>query len=368
MLSFLSIRNTAIIDDLTVEFAPGMNCISGETGAGKSIIIDSVCYLLGDKMSKDIIRRGSSSSEITGVFNTDPQDARISAVLSELGIDPEEDGTVVIYRAFSDQSRNVCRINDRIVTVSALKRLGEALVDVYGQHDSHSLLSAQNHINYLDAFAGPGFENALAAYRVKLSEHKKTLELIDELNVDPMKRAQLIDLLTFQVGEIEGASLRSGEDDELEAKQKLIDNAEKIRDSLAFALEMLDGSGGYDQQSGAMSELDNAAAKLSSIEKFSPEFGELASKLKEAYYILEDVRDTLSDDTDEYSFDEGEARRIEQRIDLIYDLKRKYGKTVNDIIAFGADARERLDKLLDSEETARKLLKKSEEEIAELRK
>ena len=176
MLSFLSIRNTAIIDDLTVEFAPGMNCISGETGAGKSIIIDSVCYLLGDKMSKDIIRRGSSSSEITGVFNTDPQDARISAVLSELGIDPEEDGTVVIYRAFSDQSRNVCRINDRIVTVSALKRLGEALVDVYGQHDSHSLLSAQNHINYLDAFAGPGFENAIAAYRVKLSEHKTTLE------------------------------------------------------------------------------------------------------------------------------------------------------------------------------------------------
>ena len=368
MLSYLTVKNIAIIDYLSFDFDSGMNCITGETGAGKSIIIDSICYLLGEKMGREVIRRGAGTAEITGVFNVDPERTpKVNEVLGDLGVEAEEDGSLILFRSYNDQGKNVCRINDRIVTVGALRRLGEVLVDVHGQHDAHSLLTAQNHIKYLDAFAGPEFSELLADYRVRLAEHKKTLDLIDELNVDPMKRAQLIDLLSFQVDEISSANLKPGEDEELAAKQKLIDNAEKISASLNEAMGLIDGSGGYDSNDGAISQIDDAATRLSAIEKYSENFGNIASKIKEAYYILEDCRDEIEDEIENSSFDEEEAKTVEQRIDLIYDLKRKYGKTVDDIIAFGADAKERLEKLLSSEETARKLLKQSEDEVKKLR-
>lgn len=368
MLSYLTVKNLAIIDHISFDFEAGMNCITGETGAGKSIIIDSICYLLGEKMTRDTVRRGSSAAEITGIFNVDDQKTpKVNEVLSDIGIEPEEDGTVIISRSFSEQGKNICRINDRPVTVSTLKRLGEVLCDVHGQHDAHSLLSSQNHIRFLDAFAGPEFGRALADYRDKLHEHKETLKLIDELNVDPMRRAQLIDLLTFQVGEISSAALKKGEDEELEARQKIIDNSEKIKMALGEALSLLEGKGDYDSGSGACSQVDDAATRLSSIDKFSDKFGNIAKRLKEAYFILDDAAGDLSAELENAGFDEEEAKAVEQRIDLIYDLKRKYGRTVDDIIAFKAEAEEKLDKLLSSEETAKELLKKSEKEIKELK-
>ncbi len=368
MLSYLTVKNTAIIDSLSFEFDAGMNCITGETGAGKSIIIDSICCLLGEKMTRDFIRNGAKASEITGVFNVDAgKNPKINEALSELGIDPEEDGSIIIFRSYNDQGKNVCRINDRIVTVSALKRLGEVLADVHGQHDSHSLLSPQNHIKFLDAFAGNELNGLLNEYKEKLSAHKDTLNLIDELNVDPMRRAQLIDLLSFQVDEIAAAALKPGEDRELEERQKLIDNAEKISSSLNGALALIDGEGGYGSSEGALSLSDDAAAKLDSIEKYSDNYANIASKIKEARYILEDCRDELQSEIEKSSFDEEDAKNVEQRLDLIYDLKRKYGNSVDDIISFKDDAKEKLDKLLSSEETARTLLKQSQSEVSELR-
>ncbi|MCR5056550.1 MAG: DNA repair protein RecN [Clostridia bacterium] len=368
MLSYLTVRNSAIIDYLSFDFDAGMNCITGETGAGKSIIIDSICYLLGEKMSKDVIRRGASASEITGVFNVDDEKTpRVNEVLSDIGVEPEDDGSLILYRSYNDQGKNVCRVNDRIVTVSALKRLGEVLVDVHGQHDSHSLLIPQNHIKLLDAFAGKEFSDILSGYREKLAAHKETLRLIDELNVDPKRRAQLIDLLSFQVDEITAAALKPGEDKELEEKQKLIDNAEKISSALSEAYSLISGEGGYDSSNGAISLLDDAAARISSIEKYSEKYGNIANKIKEACYILEDCRDELESEIEASSFDGEEARTVEQRIDLIYDLKRKYGNSVDEIIAFRDDAKEKLESLLSSEETARKLLKKSDDEVKELR-
>ncbi len=366
MLSFLTVKNVAIIDKISFEFDSGMNCITGETGAGKSILIDSICYLLGEKMTKDVIRRGATSAEITGVFNVDRDKSPLVAeTMADLGIDIEEDGSIIVSRTFNDQAKNVCRINDRIVTVGALKKLGEALADVHGQHDSHSLLNPSNHIKLLDSFAGKELADILSIYRDKLSEHKKTLALIDELNVDPMKRAQLIDLLSFQVDEISSAKLKEGEEEELSEKQKIIDNIEKISASLNEALALLDGQGGYDSE-GAMSEIKDAGSKLSSIERFSAKYGELASKITDAYYILEDVRDSVLTEIENSSFDEEEARKVEQRLDLIYDLKRKYGRTVGDVLAFLKDAKEKLDKLVSSEETAKELLKKSAAETREL--
>ncbi|MBO7658073.1 MAG: DNA repair protein RecN, partial [Clostridia bacterium] len=357
MLDSLTIRNTAIIDFLTIGFGPGMNCLTGETGAGKSIIIDSICFLLGERMSRESIRQGAEEAQITGVFTLSEEESeRIDPTLVEIGIEPEPDGTVILFRSCNLSGRGTCRINDRIVTLSTLRRLGELLVDVHGQHDNHSLLSPSTHIGLLDAFAGPELAEASDVYSALLSEYRRNESELEEISGDPQKRAQLIDLLTFQTDEIFTASLKDGEDTQLEERQKLIDNAENISKGLASAVEAIAGGGdSYGDAGGARGMLDNAITDITRLGKYSDSFGECLEKLRECSYILDDALDMIRNAFDSVNVDEKEAGYVAERLDLIYALKRKYGDSIDEIKRFAEDAEERLEKLKGSEETAARL-------------
>lgn len=356
MLDSLTIRNTAIIDFLTVGFGPGMNCLTGETGAGKSIIIDSICFLLGERMSRESIRQGAEEAQITGVFTLSEEESeRIDPVLVEIGIEPESDGTVILFRSCNLSGRGTCRINDRIVTLSTLRRIGELLVDVHGQHDNHSLLSPSTHIGLLDSFAGPELADAADVYSALLSEYRRNESELEEISGDPQKRAQLIDLLTFQTDEIFSASLKDGEDEQLEERQKLIDNAENISKGLASAAGAIAGGDSYGDAGGARGMLDDAISDISRLEKYSDSFGECLEKLKECSYILDDALDMIRTAFDSVNVDEKEAGYVAERLDLIYALKRKYGNSIEEIRSFADDAEERLEKLKGSEETAARL-------------
>ena len=332
MLDSLTIRNTAIIDFLTVGFGPGMNCLTGETGAGKSIIIDSICFLLGERMSRESIRQGAEEAQITGVFTLSEEESeRIDPVLVEIGIEPESDGTVILFRSCNLSGRGTCRINDRIVTLSTLRRIGELLVDVHGQHDNHSLLSPSTHIGLLDSFAGPELADAADVYSALLSEYRRNESELEEISGDPQKRAQLIDLLTFQ------------------------DNAENISKGLASAAGAIAGGDSYGDAGGARGMLDDAISDISRLEKYSDSFGECLEKLKECSYILDDALDMIRTAFDSVNVDEKEAGYVAERLDLIYALKRKYGNSIEEIRSFADDAEERLEKLKGSEETAARL-------------
>lgn len=366
MLESLTIQNTAIIDFLNVNFGEGMNCMTGETGAGKSIIVDSLCCLLGERVSKESIRTGADEARVTGVFSVLGERAeKINAVLEELGIEPEDDGTIILYRSWNVSGRTVCRINDRVVTLSALKKLGEVLVDVHGQHDNHALLSVSSHGRLLDLFAGVKMTDLLAEYREKLAHLGEIEEELSEIGGDPKKRAQTIDLLSFQTEEIFNANLKPGEEKDLEEAQKIFDNQENISKALTASLSMLE-SGFDDETKTAEDLISESLEKLSRIENFSEDYKCAADKLREASFALADAVETVRDLADDMNFDPREADRVAERLDLIYDLKRKYGQTVEEIIAFGEDAQNRLEKLQKSEALVEKLNKEKKATVSEL--
>ena len=349
MLESLTIKNTAIIDFITVNFTEGMNCMTGETGAGKSIIIDAICCLMGERVSRDSIRRGATEAQVTGVFSVQDRNAeRINAALDELGVTSEEDGTLILYRAYNENGKNTCRINDRAVTLGGLKKIGELLVDVHGQHDNHSLMMPSSHINLLDAYAGIEYSREFNTYRIKLQELRSVENELEELSGDPQKRLQLIDLLTYQAEEIYNAHLKPGEEAKLLEKQKLIDNASRISGEVSAALNLIEGD--EDFRGGGISDLlSKAASGLSGAEKFSEKLKSAGSQLKEAYYIVEDVKDTLRECLESLSYDPEEAAATEERLDLIYNLKKKYGGSEELIIEFGDNAQSQLERLRDSE-------------------
>lgn len=363
MLMQLRIRNIALIDELTVDFTDGMNCLTGETGAGKSIIIDAIQCMLGFRTSKELIKTGCDSAYTEGVFYID--DSEISAFLDEIGIEEEEDHTLILQRELSLSGRNVCRINGRLTAVSLLRQLGDLLIDIHGQNENQSLTKAGAHIKLLDAYGGPEIGNLKIKYETLLKEFQELRHSLEKFSGDPKERERLADLYAYQIDEIEKANIYVGEDDELNEKRMILANSEKITEALSASKEVING--GEFGETSIVDQIADVNSFLSSIAGYSDEYHELLSRIEEVSYLLEDIASDLRSCMDQVTFDKNELDETEERINAIYKLKRKYGATIQEILEYAANTKTLLDELILGEESVNRILKQLEERNEELR-
>ena len=349
MLKKLEIRNIALIDEVDVDFTMGMNCLTGETGAGKSIIIDSIGCILGDRASRDLIRTGCDSAAVKGLFCIDDM-PELPAFLAENKLDTQN-GVFEISREFDKSGKNICRFNGKNITLSLLKELGSFLIDVHGQHDNQSLLKTDTHIVLLDRFGGKEIGSLLEEYRALRSACSKKQSEIKKLTGDPAERARRIDLLRYQADEISAAKLKKGEDEALAESHRYLVNAEKIIESLSDAYAALsEGGSGSSRSSSALDLTGEAMSELEKISGISDGLKELFTRTQEIYYDLEDLSSSMRKELENASFEPDELEKTDARIDAINSLKRKYGSTIEEIIAFGKNAEETAEKLEGSEE------------------
>ena len=354
MLTSLKIENVAIIESAAIEFGCGLNVLTGETGAGKSIVIDSINAILGERTSRDIIRTGAQSAKVYAVF--EDVNERVRNFLDENGIDCE-DGVLIINRTLSREGKNVCRINGAPVTVSMLREIGGELIDIHGQHDNQSLLSPEKHCGFVDSFAGNA--DLIADYREKYGRLCEIRSKLKKLTTDESSKSQRIDFLTYQIDELEKAEITIGERDELKARKSLINNSQKVIESLNIAYEALKADGaGIDMITDAESEIANASAYMETL-------GEASEKITDIRYELEDIAETLRDAMTEVDFDPSELEDIDERLDLLYRLSKKYGDTEEEMLEYLEKARAELYNIAFSEERVKELQKQEKEALAE---
>ncbi|NLX77683.1 MAG: DNA repair protein RecN [Clostridiaceae bacterium] len=344
MLLQLSVENIAIIEKLTVELDDGLNILTGETGAGKSILIDAVNALLGGRISRELIRTGEERAKVEAVFQT-PE--KLAQVLNDMGIDTEEDGTLVISRQFTSQGRNICRVNGNLVTVSQLKEIGEYLIDIHGQNDNQSLLRNQVQVDCLDKFSGSELLREKEEYRDLLARYRETGRKIEELKAKDKERARLEDLYRYQVNEIEAANLKKDEDIELSQQSRLLSNAEEIIEAFSSAYTCLVGED--DVVSGAIDQVQRAQSALTGISDLDPDFGMISESLVDITDRLEEIARQIRHKREQINYDPALQQEVEERLALIEALKRKYGNTVDEIIRYGEEARQKLEEVTDIE-------------------
>ena len=341
MLSSLQIENVAVIQKAEVHFEPGLNVLTGETGAGKSILIDSINAILGNRTSKDLVRTGAAKAVIRAAFEQVP-----SAVLDKLeqsGYERSE--ALLLSREITAEGKSSCRINGMPATAAVLRDLCGGLININGQHDSVGLLNPAHHLGILDDYAQNRtvFQDYYTLYR-KLVQVKREL---DALITDEAEKQRKIDLLQYQVQEIEDAGLTAGEEQTLENRRKVLSNASAIRDRLAQSYALLSGS---DDAAGAVDLLGEASNAVDAAAQLDPALSAAAGQLLDLYYNAKDVAADLIGRLDAYDTNDAELDEVEQRLDLLYRLKRKYGSTVEDVIAFGQKAREELDNIQHSQQ------------------
>ena len=341
MLSSLQIENVAVIQKAEVHFEPGLNVLTGETGAGKSILIDSINAILGNRTSKDLVRTGASKAVIRAAFEQVP-----SAVLDKLeqsGYERSE--ALLLSREITAEGKSSCRINGMPATAAVLRDLCGGLININGQHDSVGLLNPAHHLGILDDYAQNRtvFQEYYTLYR-KLVQVKREL---DALITDKAEKQRKLDLLQYQVQEIEDAGLTAGEEQTLENRRKVLSNASAIRDRLAQSYALLSGS---DDAAGAVDLLGETSNAVDAAAQLDPALTAAAGQLLDLYYNAKDVAADLIGRLDAYDTNDAELDEVEQRLDLLYRLKRKYGSTVEDVIAFGQKAREELDNIQHSQQ------------------
>ena len=341
MLSSLQIENVAVIQKAEVHFEPGLNVLTGETGAGKSILIDSINAILGNRTSKDLVRTGASKAVIRAAFEQVP-----SAVLDKLeqsGYERSE--ALLLSREITAEGKSSCRINGMPATAAVLRDLCGGLININGQHDSVGLLNPAHHLGILDDYAQNRtvFQEYYTLYR-KLVQVKREL---DALITDEAEKQRKIDLLQYQVQEIEDAGLTAGEEQTLENRRKVLSNASAIRDRLAQSYALLSGS---DDAAGAVDLLGETSNAMDAAAQLDPALTAAAGQLLDLYYNTKDVAADLIGRLDAYDTNDAELDEVEQRLELLYRLKRKYGSTVEDVIAFGQKAREDLDSIQHSQQ------------------
>ena len=352
MLERLVIKNIALIDSADIVFGAGLNILSGETGSGKSVILDSLNFVLGSKADKNMIRYGETEAYVRGEFTVTPQSAAVKA-LEELDI--ESDGEIIITRKYSADGKGNIKINGNTVTAGMLKTVSQHLVDVYGQSEHFALLSEANQLSVIDGLCGERAADIKNALSILISEKRECLRRLKQLGGDSAERARRLDLLSYQLKEIDAAELRDGEEEELIAKRRIIENTEKIASAVSGSLGAINGDGG-------VSDGISAARRLmANVSEYGDDYSSVSDRLDAVLAELQDIADTLSDMADGLEFDEADARRVEDRLDLIRNLKKKYGATVEEILAFRAKAGEEYDLLSDSEAVAEKLTKRLEE-------
>ena len=347
MLSLLHIENIAVIECADISFDRGFNVLTGETGAGKSIVIDAISAILGQRAYRDMIRTGSTKASVRAVFADVPQ----LSWFEENGV--EYDPETIIQREIYLDGKNVCRVNGSLVTVSILNKLGIQLINIHGQHDSASLFDEANHLTFLDDFAA---NYALReAYLEKYQAVEKLRKEISRISMDEGEKLRRMETLKYQIAEIEKAELEAGEDEELEARRKLLQNSEKIANGLNDAVENLYGG---DDTDGAASLLATAERALARVSKFSTQIAELHEKVADLMYQVQDAAEIARDVQYELSYSADELDRIESRLDVIHKLRRKYGVTCADILEYLEKAKQELDEIEFADDHVERLKKK----------
>lgn len=362
MLVQLEIRNIALIDHVSIELADGLNVLSGETGAGKSIIIDSINAILGGRVSKDIIRTGKEKAMVEAVFQVDAE--RVRDLLEGYGIEPEEDNTLVVSREFNIHGKSICRINGKMATVSMLRELGERIIDVHGQYDNQSLLRTENHIKLLDSFGGEHIEKLKLEYAQALQKYKSICNRIKELSGNSGERERRIDLLKYQIDEIRKAGLKIGEEEELNKQRLLLSNSEKVLGALSKAYELL--YTGVDGSMSASDGINEAIQCISTVANLDVKYESISKKLEDLYYQLEDAAEEIRSERDKVEYNPELLESIDERIDLIFRLKKKYGQSIRDILEYCEKIEQELEEIISSEEIIKKLQSQMKEADNEL--
>ena len=360
MLTSLQIENIAVIEKAEITFDKGLNILTGETGAGKSIIIDSINAVLGERTTRELVRTGAPFAKVSALFFGLSHAAE--QVLKSLDLEPEEDGSLLIQRSISSDGRSACRINGQTATVSMLRQLGGELINIHGQHDSQSLLSSEKHIGFIDALAQD--EALLEEYHGLYAAYVKIRRALNELQMDEEEKLRKIDLLRFQIDELEAANLQIGERETLTQERTRCLNAEKILQSLRLAYDAINGT---EETAGASQLLTDAAAGLQDAAHYYGAIESTAQEMLDLSYNLESYADEIRNAFDTLSYDPGDLEQIEERLDLLYKLSRKYGETEEEMLAYLEKARAELDEITFSEERVQKLDEERRETVRKIK-
>ncbi len=326
MLLEISIKNFAIIEEISLNFEKGMTVLTGETGAGKSIIIDAMNMMLGSRATTDVIRHGAPKAEIEGLFAVE-SNRHLTALFEEQGLEWTDE--LIIRREILQNGRSVSRINGQMVNLSVLKAVGQHLVDIHGQHDQEELMRPQLHITMLDEFGDAAFFQTKATYRQTFEDYKRLRKQVVELQRNQQENKARIEMLEFQIAEIEAASLEVEEDVRLEQERQRLLNHKMIADTLTNAYTMLDA-----EEFSSLANVRSAMNDLESIEEYDPSYKELSGQLAETFYALEDITKRLEDVVDGLEFDGNRLMQVESRLDLIHSITRKYGGQVKDVLEY----------------------------------
>ncbi len=360
MLSLLHIENIAVIEQADIVLQPGFTVLTGETGAGKSIIIDSIGAIMGQRTSRELIRSGEKKGFVSAVFeHISPE---LEKQLEELGLDSGEDGTVRIQRELSAEGRSVCRVNMRPVPASVLKTISPYLINIHGQHDGQKLMQEEYHIDFLDSFCDA--EPLLERYRPLYTQLFALRSKIRELEKSEQQRAQRIDMLRYQFDEIASANLKPGEEEALQERRQFFDNAGTLAYALQRAALLLSGD---EETDGACSLLAQASEELADISTFSTELNNTAKKAEELRYLAEDLREIVADLASHVDFSEQERDAVEERLDVIYRLRRKYGATVEEVLAYCDNAASELEELENADDRKEQLVAQYRETLSAAR-
>ena len=354
MLSLLHIENIAVIECADISFDRGFNVLTGETGAGKSIVIDAISAILGERAYRDMIRTGTERASVRAVFTNVPE----FPWFAENGV--EYDPETVISREIHLDGKNICRVNGTLVNVTSLHKLGIQLINIHGQHDSAALFDEENHLAFLDAFADNG--KLRASYGERYEAVAKLRREISALTMDEGEKLRRMENLKYQIAEIEKAELEPGEDDRLEERRKVLQNAEKLSNGMETAVECLYGGEDSDGASGLLAQAEYALARLS---RFSDSFAALHDRVSDLMYQVQDAAEEVRDARDDLSYSADELEQIESRLDVIHKLRRKYGTTCEDILEYLDKAKKELDEIEfadDKLERLKRNLKKAEKE------
>ena len=355
MLSLLHIENIALIDQADISLGSGFNVLTGETGAGKSIIIDAISAVLGERTSRDLIRTGEKSALVTALFRDLPS----LPWFQETGIGPDENGELLISRRIQGDGKNICRVGGVPCTVVQLRTLGSQLIDIHGQHDGQQLLDESCHLAYLDSFVE--LEPALSAYREEYAKLGALRKQIASLQMDETEKARRLDILQFQIDELESAHLRLGEEEELDERKAMLRSADQLVAAVEGAYHALFGT---DSQDGAASLLAEAEGNLSRVSNLSADLSQLSENLAALRYGTEDAAERLRDLKNSFDFSPKELDQVEDRLDHLHRLKKKYGATVRDMLDYLNKIRQELDQIELSDDLLIKLKKQRKAQLA----
>lgn len=361
MLLQLNISNFALIENLTISFDKGFNVFSGETGAGKSILIDAISYVLGGKFNKELIRTGEDKTFVEAIFTIENENTK--TVLNELEID--YDDIVIISRETFQSGKSITKVNNKSVIIANLKLITATLIDIHGQHENQNLLDSANHINYLDTFSGNEIDEALIIYKEKYKELKEIDNKINHLQGDNSDRDKLMDFLKFQIEEINSARLNVNEEDELQSKYEVLSNAEKINNALNQCYNVL--YEGDDNSSSVHDALGSVLKDLKSVENHIEKLRDITSSLQDIYYILEERIEEIRQIKDSIYYDENELEYINNRIYQIGNYKKKYGKTIKDILDYRDKIQNQYDEMINRTEIIEKLSIQKSKIVKELK-